>query len=460
MTTKLKLPRPLNHTIWTYPFSWRNFVKIAAATGILLLFCGVEGCQQPPGKPVIVTVLDPEWSQPDVSPQAQEEAEQFTRETGIRVEHPLIPETPLDQLALSRKLLQGGSPPDVLGIDVIWPGLLNNYLIDLKPYFADELSSLDPELVASYTVDGKIVAIPYHSHVGVLAYRTDLLRQYGYRHPPKTWNELEEMAARIQAGERAKGKKDFWGFVWQGAAAEGLACNALEWQVAEGGGHVIENDKTISINNPGAIRAWQRAKRWVGWITPPSVVAFREPDSMNLWQSGRAAFWRTWQWDYRLTHWNETTTMGDKTGYTSLPGGHGGRAGTLGGTGLAISRSSAHPQEAKALLRFLIHRELQSKKDSAGAKPPVQPELHDLPRVLDPYIHSAAMNSVKSGVVVRPSIVAGDQYEGVTKAYFQAVHSVLTGESSAPKAAAALEKQLIQITGFRTGPPKPAEIVQ
>jgi trehalose/maltose transport system substrate-binding protein len=46
-----------------------------------------------------------------------------------------------------------------------------------------------------------------------LFYRVDLLRQYGYRAPPKTWDELERMAARIQAGERATGSQDFWGFV-------------------------------------------------------------------------------------------------------------------------------------------------------------------------------------------------------------------------------------------------------
>jgi len=57
--------------------------------------------------------------------------------------------------------------------------------------------------------------------------------------------------------------------------------------------------------------------------------------------------------------------------------------------------------------------------------------------------------------VVRSSIVVGDAYEDVTRAYFQSVHSVLTGERSAPEAAAALEKQLTQITGFIAGPPKP-----
>jgi len=162
-------------------------------------------------------------------PRAERESQEFTRETGILLDHLPVPETSLGQLDLMRGLLRGGGPsPDVVGIDVIWPGLLSDYLVDLKPLFSTELSSLDPQLVASYTVDGKLVALPYHAHVGVLEYRTDLLRDYGYSHPPKTWNELEQMAARIQAGERAKGKKDFWGYVWQGAAAEGLTCNALE----------------------------------------------------------------------------------------------------------------------------------------------------------------------------------------------------------------------------------------
>ena len=41
----------------------------------------------------------------------------------------------------------------------------------------------------------------------------------------------------------------------------------------------------------------------------------------------------------------------------------------------------------------------------------------------------------------------------MTDAYIQAVHSVLTGEKSAPEAAAALENELVRITGFKKGPP-------
>jgi trehalose/maltose transport system substrate-binding protein len=38
-----------------------------------------------------------------------------------------------------------------------------------------------------------------------------------------------EMAKRIQDGERAAGRPDFQGFVFEGKASESLTCNALEW---------------------------------------------------------------------------------------------------------------------------------------------------------------------------------------------------------------------------------------
>ncbi|WP_150133031.1 extracellular solute-binding protein [Acidisarcina polymorpha] len=426
----------------------------------VLLFCMVFGCSNPASAPGTVSFLDQEWSQPDELSSAARESQEFTRETGIAIRQSPVPNTlfsslpPQAQLGLLRRSLQERGPiPDVLGIDVIWPGILSDDLIDVGHDFATELSTMDPQLVSSYTVHGKVVAVPYHAHVGVLAFRSDLLLQYGYSRPPETWDELEQMAARIQAGERAKGKKDFWGYVWQGAATEGLTCNALEWQVSEGGGRIIEDDGTISVNNPAAIRSWQRAARWIGRISPPGVVAYQEVDSLSAWDAGNAAFMRSWQWGYRLTHPRDSP-LRDRTGYTSMPGGSVGRVGTLGGVGLAVPRSSTHPREALALIRFLIAKEQESKVDPAHFVPIPPTQLYDLPQILQAYAPSTRLNQQNSWLVSRPSNVTGRAYENVTQAYTQSVHSVLTGQKSAPEAAAELEKQLIRITGFRPGPPK------
>lgn len=401
-----------------------------------------------------MTFLGAWWLHPDDKPQAELVFKQFTKETGIAIQHPPVPETlfssldPQGQLDLLRKVLhKGESAPDILGIDVIWPSSLADDLIDLRPYLSSDLAYLDPGLIASYTVHGKIVAIPFRTHVGVLAYRIDLLQRYGYAHPPKTWGELESMATRIQAGERARGQKSFWGYVWQGAATEGLTCNALEWQAAEGGGRVIEDDESISVNNPHAIYAWERAAHWIGRISPPGVVSYRETDSLNIWDSGNAAFLRSWEWADHLTHPGESP-MRQYTGLTSMPGAGTEQVSALGGYGLSVPRSSAHLKDAIALIRFLLASDLQATTAPANKLPR---QFDDLPRVLWTPGRSTPPSLVR--LVRRPVNVTGDRYQAVSQAYSQAVHSVLTGQKAAPDAAAELEKRLVQITGLRTAPP-------
>jgi trehalose/maltose transport system substrate-binding protein len=438
---------------------WSNSGEMAGAVCIALLSLPLVGCTRPSvHEPVTLTFLDQEWATTTFNKERPRELQQFTRQTGIQVKLLPSPESVREQLALWRELLgTGASGPDVYTLDVIWPGILNENFIDLKPYFANEISADFPAIAASYTVDNKLVAVPYDANIGLLYYRADLLRQYGYRAPPRTWDELESMAARIQAGERAKSKKvkkKFWGFVWQGAATEALTCNALEWQAAEGGGQIIEKDKTISVNNPDAIRAWQRAARWVGSISPPSVVGYREFDALNVWVAGDAAFMRNWTLGYADSK-AARSPIRNKFDVSLLPGGTTGAVGTLGGNGLGVSRFSAHRREALELVRYLTSRDVQVKRSRSLSEAPTRPELYELPEVLEPNPRFALLSQAfRTGIVSRPSNVTGKKYEDVSNVYMQAVHSVLTGEKSAPEAATALENELVRITGFKKGPPQ------
>ncbi len=428
--------------------------KVAGPACLMLLSLALHGCARPPvHDPVTLSFLE-EWSNKTFGDARLQELQQFTQETGIRVSLLPSPDSARQRLVLWRELLgTGASGPDVYAVDVIWPGMLADYFLDLKPYFADEISQQFPAIAAGYTVDNKLVAMAYRADIGLLYYRTDLLRQYGYHEPPKTWDDLEIMAARIQAGERAKGKKQFWGFVWQGAADEVLTCDALEWQAAEGGGRIIEENQAISVNNPQATRAWQRAARWVGSISPPGVVGYREWDSLNVWLAGDAAFMRHWPSAY-LESQAPGSSVRDKFDIALLPGGKSGRVGTLGGWGLAVSRFSPHPREALELIRYLTRRDMQVKRSRALSQPPTLPGLYDQQALLELSPHFALLSQAfRNGIVLRPSNVTGKRYQDVTDAYIQAVHSVLTGGKNAPEAAAALENELVHITGFKRGRP-------
>src|SRR6516225_1446808 len=117
-------------------------VKIGGLLGILLLSLCLDCSKHPPREPVTVTFLDIEWDANDQLPGLARDLQDFTQETRIQVKRLPRPAGSLNQLALWRELLQKGSAtPDVCGIDVIWSGILSEYLMDLKPYFAEELAS-------------------------------------------------------------------------------------------------------------------------------------------------------------------------------------------------------------------------------------------------------------------------------------------------------------------------------
>jgi trehalose/maltose transport system substrate-binding protein len=430
---------------------------IAGLYSILLDCC--LGCHRTKPEPVTILFMDPESLDDRLQRQhlSEKALRQFESETGIRVRHLPAPETSQGQLRLIRELLGEEDTPDVLGIDVVWSGLLDDVLLDLKPFFSSELSAAEPDLVSSYTVKSRVVAVPYHPHVSVLYYRTDLLTKYGYHIPPQTWSELEKMAFRIQEGERAAGDQNFWGFVWPGAADECLTCLALEWQASEGGGRIIEANRTVSVNNENAIRAWERAAHWIGWISPPNVTAYQELDSVNHFEnSGKAAFSLGWISDYFLTNIVKPMIYG-KMGLTSVPSGKMG-VGTLGGFGLGISGRSKHPREAIALVQFLLHKEAELEAASRSAELPTGTVFYRLPTILKAYSRSMpAVQAPGDRIVSRPSTVVGRNYEEVSRAYAAAVHSVLTGKNSAPEAAAELEMELEHITGFPKGHPEATE---
>jgi trehalose/maltose transport system substrate-binding protein len=365
-------------------------------------------------------------------------------QTGVNIEMVNGPESATDRLALYLQFFGAQSGDiDLMQIDVIWPGILAEHLIDLRPYLSDEqYNSYFQRIVDNNTVDGKLVGIPWFTDAGLLYYRTDLLEKYGFSAPPETWAELEEMASTIQEGERAD-NPDFWGFVWQGNAYEGLTCDALEWQYSYKGGTIVEPDGTISINNPRAAASFDMAASWVGNISPPGVVSYQEEDSRGVWQGGNAAFMRNWPYAYALGN-AEDSVIKDKFAVLPLPMGPDGQhADTLGGWQMAVSKYSDNIDAAAKVAVCMTSYDAQKIRATQGSMLPTIGDLYSDPDVLEANPFFGQLFDVfAGGAVARPSTVTGDKYNEVSTIYFTEVNRVLTGEQTGQEAVESIEKQL------------------
>ncbi len=247
----------------------------------------------------------------------------FTATTGIAVNLIPKPGDATATFAAYDRLFQAQSTAmNVMLLDVISLDAFAPHLVDLGSSFPEYTT------VPSYSVvvqngtsnngpaRGKFAAIPWFRDFGMLYYRTDLLKEYGFSNPPQTWDELKTMAARIMEGENKKRQTKmaqaimngeswepwnvkFWGFVWQGKAYEGLTCNALEWIYSHGGGRILNQTSIggiqttiVDVNRPEVQKALSLAKGWIGTISPSEVISYTESEALQAFLGGNTAFMR------------------------------------------------------------------------------------------------------------------------------------------------------------------------
>ena len=453
-------------------------LSLLLAFSLFLAACGGEAdppADAPADDPTVEQPADPAPADPDPAPADAEDIvlSIFAGNVGMELElsqraaeaymeqNPNVtvriidtPDFVEDRLGVYLQLFEAqSSQGDVFQIDVIWPGDLEEHFVDLYEYgAADIVGDHFPAIVENNTVDGRLIGIPWFTDAGLLYFRTDLLEKYGYDGPPATWDELEEMAQTIQDGERADGNEDFWGFVWQGNAYEGLTCDALEWIASNDGGTIVSPEGVITINNPNAIEIIDQAAGWVGTISPPGVTGYGEEESRAVWQAGNAAFMRNWPYAYSLGQADDSAIAG-LFDVSPLPAGKDAPAATLGGWQLAVSKYSAHPAEAADLAFFMASYDQQKVRAVEGSLNPTIMALYEDEDVLAANPFFGSLYDVFINAVARPSTATAPQYAATSSLFFNAVHSVLTGNTDAESAFEELELDLVDLLGFPTGQP-------
>ena len=369
-------------------------------------------------------------------------AQAWAAKTGNTIKNFSPPNSPTEKLALYRQLFAAKSSDiDVVQIDTVWPGLLKDHLLDLKPYSKGVEAQHFPAIIANNSVNGKLLGMPWYTDAGLLYYSSDLLKKYGLR-VPQTWEELTQTALKVQTGERAQGDTDFHGFVFQAKAYEGLTCNAIEWVGGQGGGTVVNADGEITIRNAQAAKALNLAASWIGSISPAGVLNYEEEEARGVFQNANALFMRNWPYAWALMQKNDSLVKG-KVGVAKLPGNP--SAAALGGWQLGVSKYTKHPAIAADLVMYMTSAAVQKTRAIHGSYNPTLPALYKDKEVLEANEFMGALAEVFANSVARPTTATGLKYPQVSQSFWNAAHEVMSKRATGEEAVTKLESRLKQI---------------
>ena len=216
---------------------------------------------------------------------------------GIKVTLVSAPtDTDTNRATLATEISGGSSTPDVFMGDVIWPAQFGAHqlALPLSQYLPSSyFSQFAPGLVAGATYKGAVYGSPLFEDQGFLYYRKDLLAK-AHMTVPTTWEQLESEASTLVKNGSVK-----YGFVWQGDSYEGLTCNFMEY-LTDAGGTVTNSGYTqATLNSAAATKAVTFMRSLItSGASPAAVNTFQEPQAMNTFGGGNAAFLRNWDYAY------------------------------------------------------------------------------------------------------------------------------------------------------------------
>src|SRR5262245_333363 len=169
----------------------RPVLLMAMVVALGLSACGAGD------KPAIKVVIA-EYSKDHTRSFWQGLAEQYTKQTGVKVDLQVIDWNSIDQQVST--MIQNNQPPDVLNLNSF-----SSYARDGLLYSGDEVLSpkTREDFLSSFArggeYQGKLYGFPILASARPFFYNKDLSAKAGIAAPPKTWDEFVQAAGKSQA---------------------------------------------------------------------------------------------------------------------------------------------------------------------------------------------------------------------------------------------------------------------
>ncbi|WP_337913613.1 extracellular solute-binding protein [Cohnella zeiphila] len=356
----------------------------------------------------------------------------------IKIHATRMPTDNLDQQVLTA--VAGGTPPDVMRMDNTWvsnmakQGALQE--VSGFPGAQDILDNSFKGTVDTNLYQGKYYGVPLDTNTQVAIYNQELLAKAGASEPPKTMDELADLARKLKAQGKYTGitigGPDVWNF------------SAWFWTL---GGKYTDDAYTKAtgyLNSDASVKALETIDGWYkeGLLSPP--ITGGQP---GTWEGlrgdkGKAASYMMiadGPWFFSLI--GDAETKG-KMLPAVLPAGPDGQShSVIGGEDMVVFNGAKQPDAAWKFIQFMTSTDTQLLLAKQTGQIPTNKEAAQSPDLKDVWYLQPYIDQLGTAYARTPSPNANKINDAIQKAF----ESVFKNKASAKDA---LDQAAKQVDGF------------
>lgn len=428
--------RPVPKTL-----SRRDFLRVGIALGVSVptLPAFLASCAPAPAPPTPTPTKKRVTMAFDAVQFWQDQAKEFTEKTGIEFKYEAIPFPQLHDKYLA-SFMAGGREYDVVHVRDDWVAewAPKGWLDPLDARVTDAMKREHfPGAFNHLSHKGKIYGVPRYIWLYQFYYNTEIFEKAGVKDPPKTWDELRDLAKKLTKPPQYGYIATFGGF---------LSVNMFGIRLrAEGGEFLKEGMPTF--NTPEGVAALKSLVNLVkDGSVDPSSFEMANPGPMNdIFNQGGIAMMIGTPATLALAADPAKSKVAGKVAVALMPGSKLQSASYSEIGSMAITTTAADKDAAWEYVKFVTSAEQQKKMALAIGRIPTHPALLQDPEVQKKYPAAAAAAEQLKYPVGMPVVVA--QQAEINTAVANELVAALRGQREAEQALANAEKATLKILG-------------
>lgn len=381
-----------------------------------------------------ITFMIPDWGVP-----TDEMLEDFTGETGIDV---VINEVSWDDIRdkIAIAASGGSSAADVVEVDWSWVGEF--YAADwLEEIRLSEEEKADMPTLDTFTIEGKVLAVPYANDYRLSYYNTEHYKEAGIQSAPETWEQVYENAKKLKEAGVAE-----YPFAIP-LNAEEAATTSLIWLAYTMNGAVFHEDGTLIKDSVLAALSYEEKMLREELIDPADKTS-SGMDAYRRLLSGDASFMTgPTSFVARSSNSEECSIVGQIEPIL-VPGKTGTSEHTMAlPEAIGITKFSKNKKEAETFVKWYtspeIQKELYKTKSAIPTHNTILEELINDGSITD----SGAMLEEAERISSPFPNGVPSYYAEMSNAIYNAVNKMALGELTAEEAFEEMDSKITELAG-------------